>query len=111
LAGRPDLRRTSGIPDPVPRSTRRWRWRWSSRWLQRAQRVRRLGPPPDGATPVVTIGLQAPQLAAELRGCHTAARIDDRVDIDNDEQGAVVSVCAAPRRPWSDEWPSLRRLG
>jgi hypothetical protein len=69
------------------------------------------GPPPDGATPVVTIGLQAPQLAAELRGCHTAARIDDRVDIDNDEQGAVVSVCAAPRRPWSDEWPSLRRLG
>ncbi len=69
------------------------------------------GPPPDGSRPVLTIGLRPNQLARHFRGCATVARINDGVGIDNDEQRQPVSVCAAPLRPWGQEWPSLRHLG
>ncbi|HEV7883382.1 MAG TPA: glycosyltransferase family 39 protein [Solirubrobacteraceae bacterium] len=68
------------------------------------------GPPPDGAGPVIAVGLH-PAEAAHLRGCRAAARIDNRAGIDNDERGTVVLVCSGPRRPWSREWPALRHLG
>jgi hypothetical protein len=64
------------------------------------------GPPPDGAAPVVVVG-RGP--LASLRGCRVVARVD--TGIDNEEDGAPVSLCDGPRRPWSQEWPALRRLG
>ena len=69
------------------------------------------GPPPDGAAPVITVGLTPAQMAAHLDGCRVVARIDNDDDVDNDEQGAPVMVCAGPRRPWSEEWPELRHFG
>jgi 4-amino-4-deoxy-L-arabinose transferase-like glycosyltransferase len=69
------------------------------------------GPPPDGAMPVIAIGLDPSELAEQLRDCRLAARIDNGLDVDNDEQGTRVFVCSGPRRPWSAEWPSLRHLG
>jgi 4-amino-4-deoxy-L-arabinose transferase-like glycosyltransferase len=69
------------------------------------------GPPPDGAAPVIAIGLRPAELAARLRGCHRAARIDNDAGIDNDERGVRVSVCSGPRRAWSREWGALRHLG
>ena len=68
------------------------------------------GPPPDGAAPVVAIGLR-PADVARLRGCRVAARIDNRAGVDNDERGTAVLVCGGPRRPWSRAWPALRHLG
>jgi 4-amino-4-deoxy-L-arabinose transferase-like glycosyltransferase len=68
------------------------------------------GPPPDGAAPVIAIGLPDHELG-HLRDCTEAARIDNGLDIDNDEQGTRVLVCAGPRRPWSAEWPDLQTLG
>lgn len=68
------------------------------------------GRPPDGGVPVIVVGLDPDVVAARLRGCSVAARIDDRVDVDNDEQGEPVMVCRGPRRPWSQEWPLLRHL-
>jgi hypothetical protein len=69
------------------------------------------GAPPDGAAPVIAVGLDAEERAEQLRDCRPAARVDDGVGIDNDEQGTTVYVCAGPRRPWSDEWASIRHLG
>jgi 4-amino-4-deoxy-L-arabinose transferase-like glycosyltransferase len=69
------------------------------------------GPPPEGAAPVIAVGLDSSELADHLVGCRLATRIDNGLDIDNDEQGVGVFVCGGPRRSWSDEWPSLRHLG
>jgi len=69
------------------------------------------GPPPDGRAPVIAIGLRPRELATQLRGCRVAARIDNRVGVDNEEQGKTVMVCREPRHPWSRQWPRLRHLG
>ena len=69
------------------------------------------GRPPDGSAPVIVVGYSPAAIAARLRGCEVAARIDNEAGVDNDEQGTPVLVCLGPRRPWSEEWPRLRRLG
>jgi 4-amino-4-deoxy-L-arabinose transferase-like glycosyltransferase len=69
------------------------------------------GPPPDGRAPVIAVGLPARDVATHLRGCRTVARIGNHAGVDNEEQGRAVSICRAPRHPWSREWPLLRRLG
>ncbi len=66
------------------------------------------GPPPDGSAPVIAVG---EGLAAHLRGCRLVARIANHEDVDNDERDAPVMVCRGARRPWSREWPAVRRLG
>jgi 4-amino-4-deoxy-L-arabinose transferase-like glycosyltransferase len=68
------------------------------------------GPPPDDAAPMVAIGLPSEDLA-QLRNCRPAARIDNGLDIDNDEQGTEIYVCDGPRGSWSSGWESLRHLG
>jgi 4-amino-4-deoxy-L-arabinose transferase-like glycosyltransferase len=68
------------------------------------------GPPPEGAAPVVAIGLPPSDLAL-LGGCTLAVRIDNDAGIDNDERGASVRVCAGPRGGWAPAWPSLEHLG
>jgi 4-amino-4-deoxy-L-arabinose transferase-like glycosyltransferase len=68
------------------------------------------GPPPDGAKPVIAVGLDPRAIRARLRGCAVAARVRNQAGIDNDESGAPVVVCTAPRDPWSREWPALRHL-
>jgi hypothetical protein len=68
------------------------------------------GPPRDGDAPVIAVGLPPADLA-HLRGCRPAARISNRDDVDNEERGRAVVVCAGPRRAWSQEWASLRHLG
>jgi len=73
------------------------------------------GPPPSGAQPVVVAGYGDPATAARVTrwfaGCHVVARIDNGHDVDNEEQGAPVRVCARPRQQWSVLWPQVRRLG
>jgi dolichyl-phosphate-mannose-protein mannosyltransferase len=69
------------------------------------------GPPPDGAAPVLVIGLGRRYLQSRFRDCIEVAHIHDPQGVDNDENGAAVTTCASPRRPWSREWPELRHLG
>jgi 4-amino-4-deoxy-L-arabinose transferase-like glycosyltransferase len=67
------------------------------------------GPPPDGAAPVIAVGLGSD--LELLRDCREVTRIDNEEDVDNDERGTRVYVCSGPLHPWSSEWPSLRHLG
>jgi 4-amino-4-deoxy-L-arabinose transferase-like glycosyltransferase len=68
------------------------------------------GPPPDGAAPVIAVGLKRRD-TVHLLGCNIVARIDNDAGVENEEQGASVMVCRGPLRAWSREWPALRHLG
>lgn len=68
--------------------------------------------PPGDRSPVVAVGFaRGGQLERDFHRCVIRARIRSPHDIDNEENGAPVWVCAAPREPWSELWPRLRRLG
>ena len=71
----------------------------------------RFGRPPDGARPVIVVGYQRPEaLRGDFNGCVLSARIDNGVDLDNEEQGAAIWTCASTDEAWSDLWPRLRSL-
>jgi len=70
-----------------------------------------LGPPPAEATAVIVVGYTAEQLRAWFSRVELAARVDNGVGLDNDEQGTPVWVARDPRAPWPELWPQLRRLG
>ena len=68
------------------------------------------GRPPDGARPVLSVGLDEAYLARFFQDCRLVARLDNGLDLDNEEQRAPVEVCVGPRRPWSVLWPRLHHL-
>jgi hypothetical protein len=68
------------------------------------------GPPPEDGAPVVGVGL-LPDDIEHLLDCRLAGTVDNGLDVDNDEQGTRIYLCAGPRGSWSSEWPELRRLG
>jgi 4-amino-4-deoxy-L-arabinose transferase-like glycosyltransferase len=69
------------------------------------------GPPPDGARPVVVVGLPGAEAKQYFTGCTRERRISNVAGLGNEEQGKPVMLCSAPRLPWSVLWPSLRHLG
>ncbi|OLT19485.1 hypothetical protein BJF78_10625 [Pseudonocardia sp. CNS-139] len=69
------------------------------------------GPPPAGAAPVITVGYELERLGRWFGECTEGARVDNGVNLQNDEQGARVHVCRELRRPWSETWPQLRHVG
>ena len=69
------------------------------------------GPPPPGAGPVVAVGMDEERLRAMFTSVEPAARIDDGVNLENDEQGRTVWVCRYLRGTWARAWPGLLRLG
>ncbi|MEU5723484.1 glycosyltransferase family 39 protein [Micromonospora sp. NPDC047738] len=71
------------------------------------------GRPPEDADVVIAVGWAGPD---QLRGWFTevteAGRINQRVDVDNDENGLPVYVCRGLRRPWSQLWDTeVRHAG
>jgi 4-amino-4-deoxy-L-arabinose transferase-like glycosyltransferase len=67
------------------------------------------GPPPAERTVVVHVGDWRPaDWTPYFVGCHDVAQIDNRLGIDNGEQGKAVTVCTSTRAPWPDMWPALR---
>jgi hypothetical protein len=87
---------TNGLPPVYSGHLAYWRW----------------GPPPADASPVLVVGYGWDE--AELReACAElthAARLDNGVNLDNEEQGADVWICRGPRRSWAEVWPELRHL-
>jgi Dolichyl-phosphate-mannose-protein mannosyltransferase len=66
------------------------------------------GPPPEGAVPVIVIGLNDPD--ANFTDCRAATVIDNAADADNEERGRQIWVCAAPQGDWAQQWPRLAHL-
>ncbi len=69
------------------------------------------GPPPETAATAIVIGHERATLEEWLGSCDEAARIDNGVGLDNDEQGTPVWVCRDRVTPWAQLWPQMRRLG
>jgi hypothetical protein len=65
--------------------------------------------PPDDATTVVFVGGEY-DLARRLFACRVVDRLDNGIDVDNEEQGVPVAVCTDPRRPWPQLWERLHHL-
>lgn len=65
--------------------------------------------PPDATTTVVFVGGQLPE-ARSLFTCHVVGRLDNGVDVDNEEQGEPVAVCTDPRASWPRIWDRLHHL-
>ena len=69
------------------------------------------GPPPESARSAVIVGLPRERIEPWCSELVEVARIDNRVGLENDEQGAPVWTCRSVSRPWNELWPQLRRLG
>ena len=70
----------------------------------------RFGRPPDGAAVIVLGFRERGWLEGLFVGCREAARVDNGLEVENEEQGGPIWVCRAPSRPWSALWPELRHL-
>jgi hypothetical protein len=69
------------------------------------------GPPPAERTVVVHVGDWRPtNWARYFTGCRDVAHIDNRLGIDNSEQGVPVTVCTGISAPWTTIWPALRTV-
>jgi hypothetical protein len=64
--------------------------------------------PPASATTVVAVGFGPSYLRARFATCRRAGTLDNRVGVDNEEQGDPIEVCTGPRRPWPQLWPEFR---
>jgi Dolichyl-phosphate-mannose-protein mannosyltransferase len=69
------------------------------------------GPPPEDVGTVIVVGHAEERLRRWFGRVELAARVDNGVDLDNDEQGAPIWVATDRSAPWSEIWPELRRLG
>lgn len=70
------------------------------------------GQPPDTASgSAVVVGITEAQLRLWFTAVEQMATIDNRLGLDNDEQDKPVWLCTGQRRPWSEIWPSVKRLG
>jgi len=84
-----------GLPNVYSGHLAFWRW----------------GPPPDALNgPVIAVGYGEDDLRGECGSVELAARIDNRLNLDNDEQGTPVWICRQPRRAWSQVWPELYHM-
>ena len=71
----------------------------------------RFGRPPDGARPIIVVGYHRPEtLRGDFSDCVLSARVDNGVELDNEEQGGPIWTCATTTEPWSRLWPRLRSL-
>jgi hypothetical protein len=68
------------------------------------------GPPPAVASDVVFVGGQLPLARRLFRTCRVEADLDNRVGVDNEEQGQPVAVCRGLRASWARSWPALEHL-
>jgi 4-amino-4-deoxy-L-arabinose transferase-like glycosyltransferase len=66
------------------------------------------GPPPDSATGPVLVVHQSAEVGPYLSGCHEVGRVNTGRNVDNQEQGAHITLCAGTTEPWSAVWPHLR---
>ncbi|MEU0549728.1 glycosyltransferase family 39 protein [Micromonospora sp. NPDC005979] len=71
------------------------------------------GRPPADADVVIAVGWERPDvLNGWFEQCVLAGRVDQRVEVANDENGGPIHVCRGLRRPWAEIWDTeVRRAG
>jgi hypothetical protein len=70
------------------------------------------GPPPESVTSVIVVGDYSDQrLAQWFARCRVVWRVDNTVDLDNEEQGVPIRACEGRKASWTQLWPDVRHLG
>jgi hypothetical protein len=70
------------------------------------------GPPPGSRSAVViAVGFDQSYLSRFFASVVLARRLDNRLEVDNDEQGASIRVCKGMRADWATIWPRLKSVG
>lgn len=68
------------------------------------------GPPPESATAILFVG-RDPGPRPPLPGfstCTTVGTLDNRLGVDNEEQGRLIVFCQGRSVPWSKLWPEYQ---
>ncbi|MFL6161996.1 MAG: glycosyltransferase family 39 protein [Jatrophihabitantaceae bacterium] len=68
------------------------------------------GRPPAAATVAIMVGGQFRSVAALFADCQLRARLDNRVDVDNEEQQRPIALCRDPIGGWQAIWPKFYHL-
>ena len=68
------------------------------------------GRPGDDVDAVVVVGHQGEHVADLFDACRVVDRLDNGLGVDNEEQGAQVTVCTVPVADWATFWPRFRHL-
>jgi hypothetical protein len=66
-------------------------------------------PPADTST-VVFVGGELDLARSMFETCRIVDRLDNGVDVDNEEQGEPVAVCTGAQRAWPELWARLHHL-
>jgi hypothetical protein len=64
--------------------------------------------PPSSANVVVFVGGQLDDATPLFDSCQVVGRLDNGVDVDNEEQGEPVAICRGPIGGWTSIWPRLK---
>jgi 4-amino-4-deoxy-L-arabinose transferase-like glycosyltransferase len=69
------------------------------------------GPPPGEVTTVVAVGLQPDLLVRAFAAVRPAGRLENYLNVDDDEEGVGLEIASGPKESWRALWPELRRYG
>lgn len=69
-----------------------------------------LGPPPASARTAIVVGGMLPRALSYFSSCTIVARLDNGVNVDNEEQGEPIAVCHDRQESWQTIWPALKHL-
>jgi hypothetical protein len=67
--------------------------------------------PPSGSAPALAVGFSTSQAARFCPGATVTARLNNHLQINDNEQDAPLWTCPRPAAPWASLWRSLRALG
>ena len=69
------------------------------------------GPPPSTASTVVAVGFDPARLQPYFSSVSLERRLDNHLDVEDDEQQASIRVCRDLRAPWRVIWGRLKTYG
>jgi 4-amino-4-deoxy-L-arabinose transferase-like glycosyltransferase len=69
------------------------------------------GPPPAPPGTTIAVGFDRTYLLGFFGDVRFATRLDNGLDVPNEEQGNPVWVCREQRAPWPALWPRLKHYG
>ncbi|MDF0530422.1 glycosyltransferase family 39 protein [Tsukamurella sp. 8F] len=64
--------------------------------------------PPAGTTTVIMVEAQLATVQGLFGTCTVVGRLDNRVGVDNEEQGLPIAICRQPTRPLPELWPDFQ---
>jgi hypothetical protein len=69
------------------------------------------GPPPASATSVLAVGFNPGYLERFFASVRLLSRLNNHLQVNNDEQRAPLWLASGLREPWTHVWPRFRNLG